>query len=173
LRKPPAYDRCYAAFRYDYPINRLLTALKFERRLAYADLLGQLTAERLADAIAARPECLIPMPLHPRRLRERGFNQALELARVIGRRAGVPLAMDCCQRIRHTPPQMGLSAQDRRRNIKGAFAALRPLPYGHVAIVDDIVTTGRSVEELAATLSKAGVERIDIWACARTPVPPK
>lgn len=173
LRKPPAYDRCCAAFRYIYPVNRLLTALKFEHRLAYADLLGQLAAEKLAGALATRPECLVPMPLHPKRLRERGFNQALELASVIGRHAGIPLATDCCQRIRHTAPQTGLSARDRHRNVKGAFAAARPLPYGHVAIIDDIVTTGRSVEELALILKSAGVRQIDIWACARTPVLPK
>jgi ComF family protein len=113
------------------------------------------------------PEVLLPVPLHPARLRERGFNQALELARPLARRFDRPLLIDAVRRIRATPPQTGTDRGARRRNIRNAFALHRPLPWRHVAIVDDVMTTGSTVAELARLLRRNGVERVQVWVAAR------
>jgi ComF family protein len=112
---------------------------------------------------------LVPVPLHPGRLAERGYNQALEIARVLGGGLDLPLDSRCCHRVAATPPQAGLDEVARRRNIRGAFAVHSPLPWSRVAIVDDVVTTGSTVSELARVLRRAGVREIEVWAAARTP----
>ncbi len=115
------------------------------------------------------PEVLVPVPLHRARLAERGYNQALEIARVLSRGLGLPVDHGCCERILATLPQAGLDEGARRRNIRGAFSARRPLSWRHLAILDDVVTTGNTVEELARVLRRAGAARIEVWAVARTP----
>ncbi len=165
-RQPPAFERCLAPFAYQAPLDHLLQDLKFNRRLALARTLGQLMAQWLAGQAPPLPGRLMPVPLHPARLRERGFNQSLELARPIARRLGLPLDIHGCQRLRNTPPQAGLSARQRHGNLKGAFG-VKGTMAGHVAIIDDVMTTGDTVQELARTLRKAGAERVDVWVCAR------
>lgn len=113
------------------------------------------------------PHYLLPVPLHPERLRERGYNQALELARPLSRILGIPIAHRLCTRRRATLAQTSLDGGERRRNLRGAFLpSLGEMPR-HVAIIDDVVTTGTTVEELARTLRLAGVEVVEVWACAR------
>ncbi|WP_054775018.1 ComF family protein [Methylogaea oryzae] len=107
------------------------------------------------------------MPLHPKRYTERGFNQSLELARLLSQRLGIPLDARHCRRIRTTPPQSRLTALQRRRNLRGAFHIKGAIQADHIAILDDIVTTGATVGALARALRQAGVKRIDIWCCAR------
>jgi ComF family protein len=109
------------------------------------------------------------MPLHRSRLRERGFNQAVELARPLARRLAVPLAADLVQRVRPGRPQSGLEKSRRRANVRGAFALRRPLDAWHVAVVDDVLTTGATAAELAGVLKAAGAERVEVWVVARTP----
>jgi len=164
--EPPAFERCLAPFAYQAPLDRLLQDLKFNRRLALARTLGRLMARWLADHTNSLPECLMPVPLHPTRLRERGFNQSLELARPIARRLGLPLDIHGCQRLRNTLPQAELSARQRHGNLKGAFG-VKEAVAGHIAIIDDVMTTGSTVRELARTLRKAGARRVDVWVCAR------
>lgn len=164
---PPAYNSSSIPFRYEPPVSQLLTQLKFQRRLAYARLLGDLMATALWERNLPVPELLIPVPLHALRLRERGYNQALELARPISRHLQVPLDYSTCQRVRATAAQSDLKADERRRNIKGAFHLRQPINARHVAIIDDVVTTGHTVNELARILRKAGVEHIEVWALAR------
>jgi ComF family protein len=166
-RRPPAYDTATAFCRYQPPVDHLIHQLKFQGKLAHARLLGGLLAEHLAARLAAMPECVVPVPLHPRRVRSRGFNQALELARHIGRRLEVPVNHGCVRRTRNTDPQMELPAAARRKNVRRAFAVAKGLAAGHVAIVDDVVTTGSTVNELARVLRRAGVQRIDVWSIAR------
>jgi len=163
---PPAFSRCLAPFAYGAPLDRLLQDLKFSGRLALARSLGLLMAGWLAQRALPLPDRLIPVPLHSARLRERGFNQSLELARPIARRLGVPLAARASRRRRNTPPQAELSARLRRGNLKGAFEAVGAM-RGHVAIIDDVMTTGSTAQELARTLLKAGATRVDVWVCAR------
>lgn len=164
-RRPPPFFATTAALRYAEPADRLILDLKFRGRLPAARLLGTLLAEAVADA--EPPEALLPVPLHPARLRERGFNQALELARPLARRLDRPLPIDAVRRIRATPPQTGVDRHGRRRNIRNAFALRRPLPWRHVAIVDDVMTTGSTVAELAGLLRRNGVERVQVWVAAR------
>lgn len=167
LRRPPPFEASFIPFAYRPPLDRLILQLKFQRQLAVAPLLGGLMAEALARDAVARPEALLPVPMHPARLRERGFNQAMELARVLSRHSQIPLQAHLAIRQRHTAMQTRLDGQARRRNLHNAFAVdASPLP-SHIALVDDVVTTGSTVSELARTLRQAGVARVDVWACAR------
>jgi len=166
-QRAPTYDRCWAPLAYAEAVPYLVTGLKFRSRLAFARLLGSLIATSLQNSPAHLPQLLLPVPLHPSRLRQRGYNQALEVGRVVARRLDIPLAIHACIRTRHTDPQVGLDRASRRRNLRGAFALARPLPVQHVALIDDVVSTGSTVEELARIVKTAGVPRVDVWAASR------
>jgi ComF family protein len=165
LKRPPAFDRTHAALVYAFPLDRMIPRLKYHGRLAVAPVL----AECLARAVehAGRPDRLVAMPLHPTRIRERGFNHASEIARELGKRLGLPLDTSRCSRVRDTPPQMGLKHDERRRNVRGAFAWAGDVRGQRIAIVDDVMTTGTSLDELAQTLKKAGAREVEAWVVAR------
>ena len=169
LSRSPAFDAVLAPFRYEYPVSDLIAALKFGHRLAAGRVLGQLLTEHIAPLADSRPDCVIPVPLHPLRLRQRGFNQATELARVVTRLLDLPLSTSTVERVAATPAQAGLKRRQRLRNLAGAFACRDPHPPAHVALIDDVVTTGATAEALAQMLKRAGVARVDVWAVARTP----
>lgn len=169
-RKVPPFAATRAAYLYAPPLDRLVLELKFGGRLGHAGLLGGLLADHLERGAWPRPEMLLPVPLHPRRLRARGFNQAAELARPVADRLGVPLHPHGCRRVRDTPAQSGLEAPARRRNVRGAFAVDARVGGRRVALVDDVVTTGHTVAELARVLVVAGAERVEVWCLARAPV---
>lgn len=164
--QPPAFESCLSPFRYHVPVDHLLQGLKFNGRLAQARLLGELMADWLGSVVESPPDQLIPVPLHADRLRERGFNQAVELAHPIAKHFGLPLNLHGVRRILATPPQSDLSRKERLKNIRGAFEVVRPV-RGHVAIIDDVMTTGSTADELAKTLLRAGAERVEVWVCAR------
>jgi len=166
-KRLPAFDACRAALAYQGPVPLLVSGLKFHDRLACARLLAELLCQRLDDQDDEPPELIIPVPLHPQRLRERGFNQALELARPLSRRFAIPLDTRSCRRTRQTHPQTELDRKLRTKNLRGAFSVGANLRARHVAIVDDVVTTGSTTGELAKVLKRAGVERVDVWAAAR------
>ncbi|MGD8498825.1 MAG: ComF family protein [Chromatiales bacterium] len=168
-RRPPRYDAITVPYVYADPTDWLIQRLKFQARLAHARLLGRLLARAVEASDADRPECLIPVPLHSARLRERGFNQAAEIARHAGRVLGISLDTRSVRRSKPTEAQMGLSARGRRANVRGVFevCGATRLAGRHVAVVDDVVTTGSTVEELARVLKRAGTARVDVWACAR------
>lgn len=168
LKQPPPLDGSIIPFRYAAPLDHLLLGLKFGQQLPNARLLGGLLAEAIAASTRELPDCIIPVPLHPSRLRERGYNQALELARPIAQHLGVPLCEGLVLRPKHTAAQSTLEKMARRRNIKGAFVVRGELP-AHIAIVDDVVTTGSTVNELARVLRRGGAKRVVVWACARVP----
>lgn len=165
-RTPPPFERSVIPFRYEPPFDHLLQQLKFHQRLQLAPLLGQLLAEAVAQRSEPLPALLLPVPMHPRRVRRRGYNQALELARRVSVELGIPFSGRLCRRVRHTPAQTTLQGRERRRNLRGAFTVEGSLPR-HVAIVDDVVTTGATVQEFARSLRRAGAETIEVWACAR------
>ena len=167
LKHPPPMQQTISALCYGPPLERLITDLKFHQKLVVARILGQLLGNHLGKLGIDRPEALIPVPLHPRRLRERGYNQALEIARYVARRFQLPLDIDLCRRQRHTPPQSGLSAKQRHKNMRHAFALSRPCPYTHVAIIDDVITTGYTVRAMSALLRRHGAERVQVWSVAR------
>lgn len=169
LRRPPPQQAAFAALRYAAPADRLVGELKFGRRIAHARLLGALGARALVAAPGWQaPAAFVPVPLHHVRLRTRGFDQALELARELGRRLGVPV-WDGAARTRATTPQTDLPAAARRRNLRGAFALRQAPPGGTLAVVDDVMTTGATVQELARTLLAGGAERVIVTVIARTP----
>jgi hypothetical protein len=116
-----------------------------------------------------RPDIILPVPLHPQRMRERGYNQALEIARALSRELAIPVDPSLCARLRATPPQVGLEREERRHNVRGAFGVIGPVAARHLVILDDVVTTGGTAGELARVLRQAGAARIDLWAVARTP----
>jgi ComF family protein len=166
LADPPAYARAVVPFHYAPPIDYLIRSLKFNARFPCARLLGQLLAEALA-AETDRPHCIVPMPLHVGRYRARGYNQALEIAREVSRILAIPLDPQACARVLPTRPQTRLSGKERLRNVRKAFRASGAMNARHVAILDDVMTTGATVGELAQALRKAGAARVDVWAVAR------
>lgn len=163
LRSPPPYDLARAAFRYDFPLDRLILRFKFFNDQAAGALLGELFAQRMQ----ARPGAvLLPVPLHVTRLRERGFNQAELLARMLAGAHHLPLRTDVLRRVRATEVQSGMNAAARRRNVKNAFAVVAT-PPAHAVIVDDVVTTGSTVREIAMALRRAGTDLVEVWSLAR------
>lgn len=155
-----------AALRYEFPLDVLIQELKYRHQLAIAPLLGAELAKCVQSAPC--PDVLLPMPLHPSRLRERGFNQALELAKIVAGRLGLPLLTQGAERIRATPPQVGLPWKERAKIVRGAFACTVDLSGKHVAILDDVMTTGTSLHELGLALRKQGAAEISAWVVART-----
>ncbi|AEJ02533.1 phosphoribosyltransferase [Nitrosomonas sp. Is79A3] len=167
LTKPPAFTRTIAALRYTFPVDAMIHALKYQNNLAIAPILANLLITRLI-ATERMPDIIIPMPLHRVRLRERGFNQAMEISRYISKHMRIVLLPDSCQRIKHTPPQTGLPWKDRQKNIRKAFSCKIDLSGKHVALVDDVMTTGATLNELAKVLRKQGATEISNWVIART-----
>lgn len=172
-RRPPPYDLCRAPLRYEGTVPALVAMAKFRGRLNALRVLGRILGESLEECsgqgFEERPEVLLPVPLHRGRLRERGYNQAHELAREVGRMLGVPVSSRLLERRIATPPQAGLDERARRRNVRGAFGLRGELRFQRVAIIDDVVTTGSTVAELARVLRAAGAGRVEVWAVARTP----
>ena len=166
LRRRPPLDAVTAACVYSSPLDRLLPRFKF-----HGDLVaGRLLAQWMLDACAGlpRPDALVPVPLHRARLRARGYDQALELARPLARALALPLRADALQRRHATAPQSELSALQRRRNVRAAFAVRKHLALpAHVVLVDDVMTTGATLHSAAIALRRAGVQRVDAWVCAR------
>jgi ComF family protein len=166
LADPPAYDATIAALAYDFPADALVQALKFRGEVALAPLLGAQLRDRLP---AGDPvDCVVPVPLSAARLRRRGYNQAGEIARHV---APAKLELDLCVRRRDGAPQMELPWAERQRNVRGAFDCRRALLGATVAVVDDVMTTGATLHEIARTLKRAGAERVVNWVVART-LPP-
>ncbi len=165
---PPALSETHAACLYAFPVDRLLPRFKFHQDLAAGRLLAQLMMQAFGGL--PRPDALVPLPLHRSRLRSRGYDQALELARPLARAFAVPLHDALLQRCRATAPQSRLDAGARRRNLRGAFTVrdTSALP-AHVVLIDDVMTTGATLQAAAKTLRRAGVPRVDAWVCARAP----
>ena len=165
LKQPPPFSRTEAAFTYQFPLDRLVLALKYGHQLGVVSL--------LADALCARvteqplPDLLVPMPLHPNRLRQRGFNQAHEIARHMTRQLGVPLLTNAATRIIDTAPQASLPLKLRRKNLRDAFVCTSHVAGKRVAIVDDVMTSGSTLAALTEALLKAGALEVQCWVVAR------
>lgn len=163
------HRHCHAALHYEFPADELLAALKYRGALAHARVLGTLLAESLGRHGAGRDvDLLVPIPLHASRLMERGFNQSHELARFTAERLGVTLDGRALRRLRSTVPQVGLTRIARGDNVRGAFVA-HPARVArrHVALLDDVVTTGATVAAAAHALLAAGAATVDVWSVAR------
>ncbi|SFR52368.1 comF family protein [Marinobacter daqiaonensis] len=172
LKHPPAYDRAFMPWRYEFPVDRMISHYKYHRQRAFgrpllADMAGHVEAY-LAACPDQRPDLLVPAPMHRQRERQRGFNQAAEIAEAISQRTGIPWSGQRVRRVRKSAAQSGLDRQERLRNLRGVFEVNGEVP-AHLAIVDDVVTTGATMRTLAWLLRKHGAERIQVWALARTP----
>jgi ComF family protein len=168
LARPPAFDHVVSAYAYRYPVDQLVKNLKYRQQLAVARPLAQGLVQRIRQEGEPLPDCLLPVPLHPLRLVRRGYNQALEIAREVGRGLNIAVADDVVRRQRSTREQARLPLPARRRNLRRAFALRRPLQQRHIAIVDDVMTSGATVGELARLLRRVGVETVHVWVLART-----
>ncbi len=166
LSETPSFDETHAPFIHQDEIRHLITGLKFGAQFKNARLLGNLLADHVGKA-AEKPDCIIPVPLHKARYHERGFNQALEIARTVSKSLGIPVDYASCGRHKDTPHQTGLSAKKRRQNLRRAFSVQNSIQAQHIAIIDDVMTTGSTANALATELKKAGASRVDVWVCAR------
>jgi len=166
LQHPPSFDRTSAAFAYQFPVNHLIQAMKYADQLVLAHALGSQLAQGITPE--QHPDCVIPMPLHPLKLRERGYNQALLLAQVVARQHSIALLPTACHRIRNTPAQSALHWRERECNMKDAFVCDVDLAGRRIALVDDVMTTGASLNALAQAVRKAGAVGVEAWVVART-----
>ncbi|HEY7655762.1 MAG TPA: ComF family protein [Burkholderiales bacterium] len=164
IARPPRFDRVAAPFAYRYPLAALIHALKYGGRLALARTLG----EALAQVVPGGADAIVPMPLATERLKQRGFNQALEIARVVAARTGIPLLRHAVRKVRDTPPQAALPWKERVRNVRRAFACDADLSGQRIAVVDDVLTTGATLDELARVVRAAGAVSVAGWVVART-----
>jgi ComF family protein len=168
LTQAPQYDATIAALAYGFPADVLVQALKFRGELALAGLLGGILARRVSGAGV---DCLIPVPLSSARLRSRGYNQSLEIARHVARAIGMRLEIDLCERRRDTPVQTDLPLAERAKNVRGAFHCPRMVADARIAVLDDVMTTGATLDEIAGTLKRAGAVHVENWVIARTSPP--
>ncbi len=172
LAHAPPFDATIAAFAYAFPVDRLMHAFKYHGRVALAEWGADAIRAERARRAGAAPERLIALPLSRERQRERGYNQAYEIARVLARELRIPLVRGGVHRDRAAPPQAALPWSERAKNVRGAFACELDLKGITVAVVDDVMTTGASLAEFARTLKRAGATRVENWVVART-LPPR
>ena len=164
LTHPPAYDHVCAPYTYAFPADALVQGLKYRSMLAIAPLFGS----AIASSLGERPDVIIPMPLADARLRERGFNQAQEIARHVAKLTGIVLLPRACRKVRDTQPQAVLPWKERAKNMRKAFVCDEDFAGRHVAVVDDVMTTGATLNELARNLKQAGAARVTGLIVART-----
>ena len=164
LAKSPHYDATVAAYNYDFPLDKLVQSFKYGHRLALGTYFGRQLAS-LSEGIVA--DLIIPLPLHPLRLRERGFNQALELARPAGRALNLPIDSTSCSRTRNTQAQANLAWRERTKNVRGAFHCATDFTNKRIILVDDVMTTGASLDECARTLKLHGAVEVTLLVVAR------
>lgn len=163
----PPIDYLISSLAYDYPVDYLVSQLKFNRNLTFAKILSQLLLNTLQSQQHELPDLIIPVPLHKKRLRKRGFNQALEIARPIAKILNIPLNKQVIKRTKQTEAQSLLNAIERKKNLRQSFKIIKSITAKHVVIIDDVVTTGATVFELAKLLKKSRVEKVGVWAVAR------
>ncbi len=169
-KRPPAFDRTFAAYAYRFPLSQLIPLIKYHDQPAQLGWLADTFAETLRSELDTLPQVLIPVPLAPSRLRRRGYNQAALLAQRLAQHLRLELDQHSLTKPLDTAHQMELKGKARRRNLQGAFAWNGPA-YRHVALIDDVMTTGTTANEISRLLKRAGVSRVDIWVLARTPAP--
>jgi len=161
---PSTIDRLITVQTYQYPVNTIIHAMKYQQQVSLCREVGLRLAEKVQRSGTMLPDCLVPVPMHRKRLRERGYNQALEIARVIANSLDLYLEADLVLRKRPTATQIGLNPTERFRNVKGAFSLSREMSYDSIAIIDDVFTTGATALELANILKIATARRVELWS---------
>ncbi len=165
-KQPPTFDETIAPFLYQGTIRYLIYTLKYQNQLKQVRLLAYLLIRQLR-AVGHLPDCIIAVPLHKTRYIERGFNQSAEIAKIISSSLNIPLDLNACIRTRNTEHQTRLDNKRRRNNLRNAFAVTKTMSNRHIAILDDVITTGTTANEMAKVLKKAGADKVDVWVCAR------
>jgi ComF family protein len=163
--KNPAFDKVITTYRFEEPLRTLLHEFKYEEGLYLLKVIAKLMLNAFTET-DAETECLIPVPMHPKRIRARGFNQSVELAKYLSKIIHRPYDVNLCTKIKNTPPLASMDAKARKKNIKNTFHC-KPSSYQHVTLVDDLLTTGSTANELSATLKKSGISKVTVWCCAR------
>lgn len=167
LNKPPPFDQVIASFSYQKPLIQLIIRLKFKRELYLGKTLGSLFLEELEKKFLTKPDLILPIPLHNKRLQERGFNQAVEIARPIAKSLRLPLDLTGATRIKETTAQSQLSSFDRKKNMQSAFCIKRNYQGKTIAVFDDVMTTGHTMRSFCEALKEKGAKRIEVWCIAR------
>lgn len=165
--RPPAFDSCLSGCAYRYPVDQMIKRLKYQARLDLAHALSRPLLETVERNMAVFPDCLVPTPMHDTRLRRRGFNQAREIARVLSRRLSLPVDDALLRRHKVTAYQYELRPEQRKKNVMGAFSLIKSIRYENIAVVDDILTTGATADELARLLKRNGAQHVQVWCLAR------
>jgi ComF family protein len=164
---PPAFASSFIPFRYEKPLDQLIWKFKFRNNLVSGKLLADLFLQQLEQNAIELPEVIIPVPLHNSRLRQRGYNQASWLATQVGKRTGIPVDKQTLVKTTKTPAQHELGLRQRMHNLENAFQLTQTLRYRHVAIMDDVVTTGTTAGEISKLLLQNSQMTIQVWALAR------
>jgi ComF family protein len=167
LNTKSAVDRTVVAYHYRYPVSLLIKNIKYKQELSLLPVLSLGLAKKLMASRTKFPEVLLPVPLFIARHYQRGFNQSLEICKILSRELGIHCDSKIAKRVRSTPPMSLLSPAQRRLNVKGAFGINYPQTYKSVAIVDDVVTSGATAEEIASQLKLHGAEQVEVWSLAR------
>lgn len=166
ISAPPHFDATVAALRYEFPVDKLMQAFKFRAQLSLAEFFAKALARRMA-ATAAEFDEVVPMPMASARLAQRGYDQTTLIAEALVRELPTLVLLRRLTKLRDTPPQSGLDREARLKNVRGAFECTRNLTGRHVAILDDVMTTGATLSEAARALKKAGAARVTALAVAR------
>ena len=165
IKKPPHFDRAYIGYQYDEPLRGLLHQFKYRNGLYLSSFLSHLITQSFPNTHSNSP-CLIPIPMHPKKIKQRGFNQAAILAKLLAKQYKLACDYKSCQKITNTAAQATLNGEERQRNLHQSFK-INQIPYSHVILIDDLLTTGSTANELARVLKKSGVQQVDICCCAR------
>jgi ComF family protein len=167
LTQPFAFDHCSSLFAYQYPVDYMIKRIKFQQDLVLLESFGRLLIDDL-HILKKKPDRIVPVPLHRKRLAERGYNQSQEVLRPLRKTGDFLIDTRCCKRIRATEAQSTLPAQQRRKNLRGAFTVTSNVNDQHILLIDDVLTTGSTLNELAKTLKREGAKQVDAWVIART-----
>ena len=169
LSQENAVDYAMTLFRYVNPVDYLINQMKFQQQLTIAAVLADLLKAKIEKSILeyGLPDLILPMPLHTKRLTKRGFNQSLEISKPLANSLSVPIELNLVTRSKETKAQMNLNKNQRHKNVSGCFSMIAKTEASHIVIVDDVVTTGATTNELAKLLKKSGVDKVGVWSLAR------
>lgn len=165
-KEKPLFDKAVIGYVFEEPLRTLLHDFKYKEAFYLRSLLVKLMVETLTGD-NLQTQCLVPVPLHPKRLRQRGFNQAAELCKLLAKKLNLNYDLNLCKKLIHTEAQVSLASKQRRKNLRQAFQS-KPSHYQHITLIDDLMTTGSTANELARAFKQQGVARVDLWCCART-----
>lgn len=165
IKNPPHFDNAFIPFVFEEPLRSLLHTFKYHNGLYLASFFTHLMHKSVSQ-MTIKPQCLIPIPMHKKKLKQRGFNQAVVLTQLLSKQLTIPYDLSCCKKIINTAAQASLNREQRQANVKRVFQASK-IPYTHITLVDDLLTTGSTANELAFTLKQIGVLQVDVLCCAR------